>query len=50
MIPIMIVILILIALVFIFFRTSPTEVFRLNTTCKKCGAKKGILKCRDCGV
>ena len=50
MIPMIIIILILIGLIYIFFQTKPSDIFKLNLTCKKCGAQKGILKCSTCRV
>ena len=51
MILIIIIIISAITLAYVFTHyPKPREVLRYNTKCELCGAKKGILKCRDCGV
>jgi len=50
MLPIIIGIIILIILIWYFIRIRPNEVLRYNTKCKKCGRKKGVLKCQLCGI
>ena len=48
MLPIILIVLFVIALVYLFFRTSPTEIFKLDKICKNCGAKEGYFKCKTC--
>jgi len=48
MYPLIIGVVIIIAIIYLLFRTSPTEVLGLNKICKNCGAKEGYFKCKIC--